>query len=65
MTSIHGNEEAYNVSLPYNLNGPIELELWDGNFHPILLYGSIEHLVSNTKNIKDSLTFMAKYMRNK
>ena len=59
---MHNDEEGYNVPLPY---GPMEPELWDGNFHPISLYRFMEHFVSDIKSIKNSLTFMAKYMGNK
>jgi len=40
-------------------------EIWGGNFYPISLYGSINHITSNAKNIKDFLKFMAKYITNK
>ena len=43
----------------------MEPDLWSGNFHPISLHGSIEHIASDTKNIKDSLNFMARYITNK
>ena len=39
-------------------------ELWDGNFHPVSLHRSLEHLISDTNNIK-SLACMAKYIGNK
>jgi len=64
-TLIHSDNIGYNISLLYDLNRPIEPKLWDGNFHPISLHGSIEHLISDAKSIKDSLAFMAKYMGNK
>jgi len=44
---------------------PTEPELWNGNFHPILLHGSIEHIALDAKNIKDILNFMARYISNK
>ena len=44
---------------------PMEPDLWDGNFYPISLHGSIEYLASDSKSIKDSLNFMAKYINNK
>jgi len=44
---------------------PTELELWDGNFYSISLHGSIEHIASDAKNIKDTLNFMARYISNK
>jgi len=43
----------------------MEPNLWSGNFHPISLYGSIEQIASDTKNIKDLLNFMARYILNK
>ena len=44
---------------------PTEPELWNGNFHPISLHRSIEHIASDSKNIRDSLNFMARYISNK
>lgn len=43
----------------------MEPKLWDGNFHPISLHGSIEYFSSNSKNIKESLNHLAKYIGNK
>ena len=43
----------------------MELKLWDRNFHLILLYGSLEYLASDFKNIKDLLNFVVKYISNK
>ena len=47
------------------LISPTEPELWSGSFHPISLHGSIEHFASDSKNIKVTLNFLAKYIRNK
>ena len=58
-------EESINIQLPYNPHAPTEPELWSGSFHPISLYGSIEHFASDSKNIKVTLNFLAKYIRNK
>ena len=44
---------------------PTEPKLWDRSFHPISLYGSLEHLASDAKNIRNSLNFVAKYISNK
>ena len=54
-----------NIQLLYDSNVPTEPELWSSNFHPISLYGSIEQIASNTKSIKGSLNFMARYILNK
>jgi len=40
-------------------------KIWGGRFHPISLHGSIKHIVSNAKNIKDFMKFMTKYISNK
>ena len=64
-THAHHEEEVINIQLPYDLQAPTEPELWSGSFHPISLHGSIEHFASDSKNIKVSLNFLAKYIRNK
>ena len=61
----NNNDNVINIQLSYDLNSPTEPELWSGNFHPISLHGSIEHIALDTKSIKDSLNFMAKYISNK
>ena len=43
----------------------MELKLWDGNFHPISLHRSIKYLALDSKNIKNSLNFIVKYITNK
>ena len=59
------DDTVINIQLLYNSNTLMEPELWDSNFHPISLYGSIEHIVLDFKNIRDSLNFMARYISNK
>ena len=63
----HGDDDdnVINIQLPYDPNAPTEPDLWSGNFHPISLHGSIGQIASDTKNIKDSLNYMAKYISNK
>ena len=58
-------EEVINIQLPYDPHAPIEPKLQSGSFHPISLHGSIEHFASDSKNIKVTLNFLAKYIRNK
>ena len=64
-THARHKDDVINIQLPYDPNTPMEPELWSGSFNPISLHGSIEHLVHNTKNIKITLDFIAKYIRNK
>jgi len=59
------DDNIINIQLPYDPNSPTEPELWSGNFHLISLHGSIEQIASDTKSIKDSLNFMARYISNK
>ena len=54
-----------NIQLLYDSNTSIELELWDENFYPISLHKSFKYLAFDTKNIKDFLNFVAKYISNK
>ena len=58
-------EEIINIQLPYDPQAPTEPELWSGSFHPISLHGSIKHFALDSKNIKVSLNFLTKYMKNK
>jgi len=59
------DDNIINIQIPYDPNASMEPDLWSGNFHPISLHGSIKHIASNTKSIKDSLNFIARYILNK
>ena len=59
------DDNVINIQISYNPNAPTEPDLWSGNFHSISLHSSIEHIASDTKSIKDSLNFMARYISNK
>ena len=54
-----------NIQLLYNPNRPTEPELWDSNFHPVSLHRLLEHLASDTKNIRKLMVYMATYIKNK
>jgi len=43
----------------------MEPKLWNGSFYPILLHSSFEHLISDSKNIRELLNYVAKYINNK
>ena len=63
---VNNDENVFiNIQLPYDPNAPTDPEIWNGSFHPISLHSSIKHIVSNAKNIKDSLKFMVKYIASK
>jgi len=57
--------DIINIQLLYDPHAPTEPELWSSSFHPISLHGSIEHFTSDSKNIKTTLNFLAKYIQNK
>ena len=40
--NMNQSEDVINIQIPYNPNRPMEPELWDGNFQPILLHGLLE-----------------------
>jgi len=61
----HHEDDVINIQLPYDPQAPTEPKLWSGSFHPISLYGSVEHFASDSKNIKVTLNFLAKYIQNK
>ena len=54
-----------NIQLSYDPNGSTEPNLWSGNFQSISLHSLVKHIVSDLKNIKQSLNFMVKYISNK
>jgi len=66
-TPSHGTheEDVINIQLLYDPHAPTEPELWSGSFHPISLHGSIEHFASDSKNIKVTLNFLARYIQGK
>ena len=63
--SCGSNKNMFNVQLPYDIDQALDPKSWDGNFHAISLHGSMEHLVSDIKHIKESLRRMQKYILNK
>ena len=65
LTHVSNEKSIINIQLSYNLNTSMEPNLWSGLFHLISLYSSIEHFVSDAKNIKVILDFIVKYIANK
>jgi len=51
--NVADNNNVFNIQLQYDINQALVSESWDGNFWTILLYGSMEYLASDIKNIKD------------
>jgi len=62
----NGSQQAtFNIQLPYDVDQATDQDLWDGAFQPVSLHGSLEHLPSDIKNIKVSLSHITKYILNK
>ena len=59
------NREVFNIQLNYNINQTLDPELWNGEFRAVSLHGSMKHLASNIKNIKESLQRMQRYILGK
>jgi len=55
----------FDIQLSYDVDQALDPEEWDSDFHAISLHGAMEHLVSDVKNIKDSLCRMGKYIQGK
>jgi len=49
------SKNVVNIQLNYNPDQALDPESWDGNFHAVSLYGSMEYLASDALNIKKSL----------
>ena len=58
-------DDIINIQLLYDPQGLTEPELWSGRIHSISLHSSMKHFASDTKNIKVSLNFLAKYIQGK
>ena len=58
-------DDVINILISYDPNELIKPECWDGIFHPISLHSSLKHLLSDVKNIKKSLIWLAKYIESK
>lgn len=64
-SSTTSSNSVFDIQLSYDIDQALDPEEWDGDFHATLLHGAMEHLVSDVKNIKDSLCRMGKYIRGK
>ena len=64
-TSFTPSENMVNTQLPYDINQAMMSNTWNSNFHSISLHSLMKHLVSDTKNIKESLCHITKYIFNK
>jgi len=65
VSSLLSGNNVFNIQLSYDIDQALDPESWNGNFRAIFLHRFMEHLVSNVKNIKDSLHRMGRYIKGK
>jgi len=56
-------QEVYEVHLTYNINCPSEPNTWDGEAHPISIFGTMEFLEIDSRNMYTSLLCMINFIR--
>jgi len=56
---------VFDVQLNYNPNQALDPDFLDSNFYVVSLHRSMEHLASDAKNFKESLSRMKKYILGK
>jgi len=49
----------------YGNNQPANLSSWDGHTAPISIFGNVDSVPFNTKNIKTSLYYIANFITNR
>ena len=59
MTNTYPSQDFMNVLISYNINQPVELNAWDGEAHPISIFGTMEFLKINSMNMTSLLLYMA------
>ena len=59
------NSDIINIQLNYDINWLLDSDSWDGDFKAISLHGSMEHLGSNIKMIKELLSRIEKHILGK
>jgi len=59
------NPDVINIQLNYDINQPLDPDSWNGDFRAISLHSFMEHLGSDIKIIKESLSRMEKYILGK
>ena len=59
------NNNMFNINLNYDINQALDPEEYNSEFHATLLYGVMKYVMSDIKNIKDSLHRIGKYIRGK
>ena len=65
MTNTYPSQDFTNVLILYNINQPVELNAWDGEAHPISIFGTMEFLEINSMNITSLLLYLANFIRNR
>jgi len=53
----------YEVLLSYDINWPTKPNTWNSEAHSISIFGTIEFMAIDTKNIYTSLLYIANFIR--
>ena len=64
-SGINSQSSHYEVPLTYNINQSTEPNSWDGEAHPISIFGSMEFLEIDTKNMYTLLLYIVNYIRSR
>ena len=61
-SSTISSNSMFDIQLSYDIDQALNPKEWNSDFYATLLYKAMEHLVSDVKNIKDSLCRIGKYI---
>jgi len=56
-------QKVYEILLAYNINQPTKSNTWDGEAHPIFIFGTMKFLEIDSKNTYTSLLCMDNFIR--
>jgi len=64
-TNICNSQKFVNVPILYNINQLVKLNAWDGEAYLISIFGTIEFLEIDFKNISTLLLHITNFIRNR
>jgi len=65
ITNTYNSQKFANVLILYDINQPVKLNAWDREAHLMFIFGTMEFLEINSKNMSTSLLHMANFIRNR
>ena len=58
-------QDLETILIPYSVNQPVDLSLWDNSIHPISIYSLNKCLETDAHNITMSLNRIVSFVRNR